>query len=155
MSPENGSVVADLEVVYREQRLPLVRLGYLLSGSHDAAEDAVQTAFASAQAHWARVEDPVAYLRRAVVNQVKGEQRRVLRRAARVVPRDPEVDLPPEVDETWTALRRLTPHQRTVVVLHYYADLPLVEIADLVGRPAATVRSDHRRALDSLRKALS
>jgi RNA polymerase sigma factor (sigma-70 family) len=65
------------------------------------------------------------------------------------------VTLPPEVDETWTAVSGLPRHQRAVLVLHYYADLPLVEIADLVGRPPATVRSDHRRALDALRKALS
>lgn len=155
MSSENRSAVADLEAVYRDHRPALVRLGYLLSGSREAAEDAVQSAFASAHTHWDRVDEPVAYLRRAVVNQVKGEQRRVLRRAARVIPGRPDVDLPPEVDETWSSLRRLTRHQRTVVVLHYYADLPLVEIAALTERPAATVRSDHRRALETLRKALS
>jgi len=147
--------VTDIEAVYREQRLGLLRLGYLLSGSQDDAEDAVQSAFASAQVHWEQIEEPVAYLRRAVVNQVKGEQRRTLRWASRVVPGRPPVELPPEVDETWASLRRLTRHQRTVVVLHYYADTPLVEIAALTGRPAATVRSDHRRALDTLRKALS
>jgi RNA polymerase sigma factor (sigma-70 family) len=41
-----------------------------------------------------------------------------------------------------------------VIVLHYYEDLPLVEIADLLDRPASTVRSDLRRALEQLRKAL-
>lgn len=45
--------------------------------------------------------------------------------------------------------------QRAVIVLHYYEDLPLAEIADILSRPAATVRSDHRRALDKLRKALA
>lgn len=155
MSSDNTSAVADLESVYREQRLALLRLGYLLSGSREAAEDAVQSAFASAQTHWERVGEPTAYLRRAVVNQVKGEQRRTLRRSARALPGRHDVELPPEVDETWHSLRKLSVQQRRVIVLHYYADLPLVEIADLLGRPAATVRSDHRRALDSLRKALS
>ncbi|MGI8900103.1 MAG: sigma factor-like helix-turn-helix DNA-binding protein, partial [Nocardioides sp.] len=36
-----------------------------------------------------------------------------------------------------------------------YEDLPLVEVAGLLGRPASTVRSDLRRALDRLRKELS
>ena len=63
--------------------------------------------------------------------------------------------LPPEVDETWTQLARLPWAQRAVVVLHYYEDLPLVEVAGLLDRPVATVRSDHRRALDKLRKALA
>ncbi len=53
------------------------------------------------------------------------------------------------------AHRRLPWVQRAVVVLHYYEDLPLTEVAALLDRPAATVRSDHRRALDKLRKALA
>jgi RNA polymerase sigma factor (sigma-70 family) len=65
------------------------------------------------------------------------------------------VVLPPEVDETWAQLSHLPWVQRAVVVLHYYEDLPLTEVAAVLGRPAATVRSDHRRALDKLRKALS
>jgi len=40
-------------------------------------------------------------------------------------------------------------------VLRYYEDLPLVEIAGVLDRPANTVRSDLRRALDRLRKELS
>lgn len=63
--------------------------------------------------------------------------------------------LPPEVDETWELVRGLSRIQRAVVVLHYYEDLPLNEVAAILGRPAATVRSDHRRALDRLRKALA
>ena len=53
------------------------------------------------------------------------------------------------------AIARLPWVQRAVVVLHYYEDLPLTEVAAVLDRPAATVRSDHRRALDKLRKALA
>lgn len=146
--------MADLEAVYREHRVELMRLAYLLCGSPEASEDAVQSAFTSAQVHWQRIDEPLAYLRRAVVNLVKGGQRRAFRRAERVIPVKPEAVLPPEVDDTWAALSHLGKNQRTVLVLHYYVDLPLVEIADLLDRPAATVRSDHRRALDALRKVL-
>ena len=62
--------------------------------------------------------------------------------------------MPPEVDETWTLVQRLPWVQRAVVVLHYYEDLPLVEIAQILKRSEPTVRSDHRRALDGLRKAM-
>ena len=58
----------------------------------------------------------------------------------------------PEIDETWTLVRQLPTTQRAVVVLHYYEDLPLVEIGQLLNRPASTVRSDLRRALTRLRK---
>lgn len=47
------------------------------------------------------------------------------------------------------------PRQRAVLVLHFYEDLPLVEVADVLDRPAATIRSDLRRALQTLRKDLA
>lgn len=144
----------DLETVYRQHREPLLRLAYLVGGSRELAEDAVQAAFAGAHARWDRIDQPVPYLRRAVVNSVRDAQRRRFRARAQPPERIPVV-LPPEVDETWQQLARLPATQRAVVVLHYYEDLPLAEVADLLGRKAATVRSDHRRALAALRKALS
>ena len=83
-----------------------------------------------------------------------GQRRRYqLARLVSVTSADP-VGLPPEVDETWTLIQQLPWLQRAVVVLHYYEDLPLVEIAQVLKRSESTVRSDHRRALDRLRKAL-
>ena len=142
------------EQTYRDHRLALLRLAYLVSGSHDVSEDAVQSAFASAHGRWEQIKDPLPYLKRAVVNIVKDGQRRHFRRPARG-PEPPRVALPPDVDETWAHLARLPWVQRAVVVLHYYEDLPLTDVAAVLDRPAATVRSDHRRALDKLRKALS
>ena len=73
----------------------------------------------------------------------------------RRLPRAPEpVTSIPEVDETWAVLLRLPVRQRTVVVLHFYEDQSLVAIGRLLGRPAATVRSDLRRALATLRSQL-
>ena len=142
------------EEAYREHRLALLRLAYLMSGSHDASEDVVQSVFASAHERWDQIEAPLPYLKRAVVNVVKDGQRRRLRLLARTQER-PLVALPPEVDETWAQLARLPWAQRAVVVLHYYEDLALTEVAAVLDRPAATVRSDHRRALDKLRKVLA
>ena len=50
--------------------------------------------------------------------------------------------------------KTLTNAQRAVVVLHFYEDLGLAEIAVLSGRPASTVRSDLRRALTKLKGSL-
>jgi RNA polymerase sigma factor (sigma-70 family) len=142
------------EEAYREHRLALLRLAYLMSGSHEVSEDAVQTAFVSAHDRWDQIEDPLPYLKRTVVNLVKDGQRRRFRLLAKSA-EQPSVVLPPEIDETWAQLARLPWTQRAVVVLHYYEDLPLTEVAAVLDRPAATVRSDHRRALDKLRKALA
>ena len=52
------------------------------------------------------------------------------------------------------ALGRLGERQRAVVVLRYFADLPDVEIAEVLGCRPSTVRSLVRRALRVLRKEL-
>ena len=52
------------------------------------------------------------------------------------------------------AARRLSIDHRVVVVLRYYLDLPLSEIAELLGVPAGTVRSRLRYALEGLRAAV-
>ncbi|KRF30253.1 sigma-70 family RNA polymerase sigma factor [Nocardioides sp. Soil805] len=142
------------EEAYHEHRQALLRLAYLMSGSHDVSEDVVQSVFASAHERWDQIEKPLPYLKRAVVNAVKDGQRRHLRLLSKPQER-PQVVLPPEVDETWAHIGRLSWVQRAVVVLHYYEDLTLAEVAAVLDRPAATVRSDHRRALDKLRKALA
>ena len=92
--------------------------------------------------------------RRSVVNLAKDGQRREFRHR-RLRRSEPEsVTAIPEIDETWALVRQLPVTQRAVVVLHYYEDLSLVEISHLLDRPASTVRSDLRRALTRLRKAL-
>jgi RNA polymerase sigma factor (sigma-70 family) len=144
-----------LEEAYREHRLALLRLAHLVGASRELAEDVVQSAFATAHPRWDQVEDALPYLRRAVVNQVREDQRRWYRRRHRPLPLPPQALLPPEIDETWGVISSLPWPQRAVIVLHYYEDLPLVEAAEVLGRPAATVRSDHRRALERLRKALA
>lgn len=140
-----------VESLYRERYEPLVRLGFLLTGSRADGEDLAQTAFTSLARAWGDVESPRAYLRRAVVNRAADLHRRAYRR----LPARPEVHAgEPVVDETWSAVQRLSTTQRAVIVLRFYEDLPLVGIAELLGRPESTVRSDLRRALIRLRKEM-
>ena len=56
----------DLEDAYREHRLALLRLAFLVSGSTEASEDAVQSVFASVHQRWDEIEKPLPYLKRAV-----------------------------------------------------------------------------------------
>ncbi len=148
--------VPSFEETYREHRLALVRLAFLMCGSRELSEDLVQSAFTATHTRWHEIDNHLPYLRRAVVNLAKDGQRqryRWLRHASLLKPE--AVTLPPDVDETWALLLRLPPAQRAVIVLHYYEDLALVEVASLLERPASTVRSDLRRALDRLRKELT
>lgn len=143
-----------MELAYRTHGPGLVRLAVLMSGSRELAEDVVHTVFAEVQPRWGRIDDPPAYLRRAVANRVRDAQRRSFR--ARAVPIVSDVVVgEPSLDETWRLVVRLPARQREVLVLHIYEDLSLVDIADLLDRRPATVRSDLRRALARLRKELT
>jgi RNA polymerase sigma factor (sigma-70 family) len=142
------------EDAYAAHRVPLLRLALLLTGSREQAEDAVQTVFTTAYARWDDIDEPRAYLRRAVVNTSNDVHRRRAK-ARRLTPIPEPVTAIPDVDETWAVLIRLPVRQRMVVVLHFYEDQSLADIGRLLGRPAATVRSDLRRALTTLRTELS
>jgi len=139
-----------LEAVYRSTWLALTRLAYLLVGDHSEAEDIVQTVFTTAAARWDAIDEPAAYLRRAVVNRANDAHRRSFRKAAAAADRGESID-EPEFDEIWSLVRTLPASQRVVVVLRFYEDLALADIASLLGRPASTVRSDLRRALTKLK----
>lgn len=70
--------MADFEDFYREQVTPAVRLAFLLCGDRSVAEDVAADALARVCRRWrrARLADPGAYLRRAVVNEIRSRGRR-------------------------------------------------------------------------------
>jgi DNA-directed RNA polymerase specialized sigma24 family protein len=47
----------------------LLRTAYLLTGTTHAAEDLVQTSLLRVLRRWHRIEDPLAYVRRCMVNE--------------------------------------------------------------------------------------
>jgi DNA-directed RNA polymerase specialized sigma24 family protein len=143
-----------IEEVFAAQRNSLLRVAFLMCGSEHVAEDIVQTAFVTAQRRWDSIEDPAAYLKRAVVNLAADSHRRTFRERRALKALAGRLTALPEVDHTWFVLQDLPSIQRAVVVLRFYEDLPLVEIAELLDRPAATIRSDLRRALIRLRRTL-
>ena len=140
----------EFEQVFKDRRLDLIRLAYLVSGSREDAEDIVQTVFAEAQNRWTSINDPYAYLRTSVVNRVKDGQRREFRKRLLPIPRERVTEVP-EVDEMWHHIRQLPARQRSVVVLRFYEDMPLEEISSVLSQPSSTTRSDLRRALSTLK----
>lgn len=56
----------------------LVRLSFALCGDRWAAEDAVQEALTGVYLRWGRLDDPLPYARRAVVNATNDQWRRLL-----------------------------------------------------------------------------
>lgn len=52
------------------------------------------------------------------------------------------------------AMSKLPLNVREVLVLHYHEGLTFAEIGDILEKPLNTVKSQHKRALDSLREIL-
>ncbi len=141
------------EHLYADHHDALVQLAFLLTGSRAVAEDVVHDAFLQVHSRQAMVHTPVAYVRAAVVNGCRMHHRRNARERARLVYLLPET-VQPETPVVLDALGALPARQRDALVLRFYADLPEVEIAELIGCRPATVRSLVRRGLAALRKVM-
>lgn len=137
----------------------LKRYAFLMSGDDDTADDLVQEALTRALACRVVPGDPrelERYVRRIVVNLVVDAGRRRTRwwrLLPRVASRGEAADGADAVVARLSlagALAGLPPRQRACVVLHYYEDLPVVEVAGLLGVGPGTVKSqlhDARRTL--------
>jgi len=141
----------DFDAIYREAGTRLWRSLYAYTaGREDIAHDAVAEAFARAIERSTTIRDPIPYLYRTSFRIAAAELRR--RTPDETVPNVPRSD-PADSADLLAALRRLTPGQRAAVYLHYQADLPVREVARLMGTSAAVVKvhlSEGRRRLRSL-----
>ncbi|MEV0347679.1 SigE family RNA polymerase sigma factor [Nonomuraea sp. NPDC050680] len=139
-------------VVTRSDRL--LRTAYLLTHDWASAEDLLQESLAKAWFAWARVEEPEAYVRKVLVTTYTSWWRRRWRRE---LPSDDLPDTPAgdpvsdDRDALWRAVGRLPARQRAVVVLRFYEDLPVTEVARLLGCEPGTVKSQSAKALAKLR----
>lgn len=150
-----------VEELFAQHYVPLVRLAAQLVDDPESAEDVVQDVFAALDP--ARVTDPLPYLRRAVVNRSRSMLRR--RRTARVfAARSSRMELVESADSgavrtaertrMLAAIDTLPQRQREAVVLRYYEDLPVAEIAHTLGTTPSAISSALTRALDTLATTL-
>jgi RNA polymerase sigma-70 factor (sigma-E family) len=143
------------EQVFADQRVPLIRLAYLLTSSDEIAEDLVQDAFARLHERWERVDEPAAYLRTCVVNASRSLFRRrdvARRRAHLTTTASSTTDAP---DELADALASLPARRRAAIVLRFYEQRPVADVARILGISEGAVKSSVSRGLDQLRKDLS
>lgn len=139
----------------------LKRLAWLLTTDAVAAEDLVQEALARIVPRWDRIEPGAreSYVRMSLRSIWIDGWRRRGGRQIDLVPEPPERggdDRALEGTATRLALdealSRLTPRQRTVLVLRFYEDLTEVQTADAMGCTTSTVKSQTRHALERLRR---
>lgn len=146
------------EELYRSDHARVVRLAYLLTGDRSFAEEVGQEAFVRLLRTRSTVREPAGYLTTITVNMCRDRGRR--EQVARLHPIPPAAavgppDLPAELGEVVRAIRGLSDAAREVVVLRYWMDLPTADIARLLDRRPATVRSLLHRAHAALEEALT
>jgi DNA-directed RNA polymerase specialized sigma24 family protein len=143
------------EEVYRSSQQRMVRVAFLMTGSNEVAEEVVQDAFVALFQRFDAIAEPTGYLYRSVVNGCRARHRRQLvADRVRALPLPPSVLPPPELDETWHAVGKLTPRRRAAIVLRYYADLPLADIAGILGCTTGTVKSLIHRGIAQLKDVI-
>ena len=136
------------------------RLAGLLLGNATEAEDAVQDALVAAWQGFDRLREAdrfAPWFDRILVNGCRDRLRR--RGTVRFIAIDASIDPAGgdpfreliERDALMVGIDRLTPDERIVIVLRFWADLPLDEIADRLGWPLGTVKSRLHRAIARLR----
>ena len=131
-----------------------MRLAAFLVGDLAVAEEIVQDAFLEVARRWDRLDTPAGYLRTAVVNGCRNHSRRLALIRRRPLPAPPRHVEAPEHDDLWAVLARLPERRRAAIVLRYYEDLSIDEIARLLTCRPGTVSSLLHRGVADLRKVL-
>lgn len=155
-----GTPDVEFDGFYQSHRAEVFRTAYLVTTDREEARDLTQETFMRAFQHWRELsahERPGAWLQ-TVVGRLAISWRR--RQALRFrLTADRGEALPEEVTQTdepvvIQALRALTPAQRTVVVLRFYADRSIEDVARTLGKRPGTVKALTAQALDRLRPVL-
>ena len=167
---QHGDVSA-FETLYRQYEKLVFRTAYLITGSKEAAEDALQEVFVSV---WKsrHTYDPnkgklATWLHRITVNQcARGKARKT---PVAISLEEKDIDLPEtkyshqpedvlinklEYDRLLRAMDSLDTKHRSILVLRYFNDLSYQEIAEALEIPLGTVKSRLNQSLRYLKEQM-
>jgi RNA polymerase sigma-70 factor (sigma-E family) len=162
-APDPDALVADM---FSREGASLVRLARMFCDDRNAAEDLVQEAFIRLHRSAGSIRDidrAPAFLRSIVINLARDHNRRGLmslrhRNTAERPEKPTEPDDRAVADDdtraVLAALRTLPERQRACLVLHYYQELKIAEVADTLGISTNSVKTHCRRGLAALEARL-
>jgi RNA polymerase sigma-70 factor (sigma-E family) len=166
-SDEIVDVDADdfIEAMYHEHGRGLVHMVRLFVDDRNAAEDLVQEAFIRLARSARKIEDPrkaAAYLRSIVLNLARDHNRRGLVSLRHRLPLDDSeasvediVVIAEEHQQVVDALRDLPRRQRDCLILRYYDELGIDDIAETLGISRNSVKSHLTRGMRALEGLVS
>ncbi|MDP9226550.1 MAG: sigma-70 family RNA polymerase sigma factor [Actinomycetota bacterium] len=135
----------------------LVGMLGLYCGEVDVAEDLAQEALIRLCRDWrkvSRMDAPERWLQRVAINLAHSHYRRrtIERRALRAVGARRSGSETPDVGiETLELLKKLPHRQKTALLLHYYLDLPVREVAEMMQVPEGTAKTLIHRGTHAFR----
>jgi RNA polymerase sigma factor (sigma-70 family) len=140
----------EYEWIFRSAYPRVLRTVSQILWSRSAAEDVAQEAFLKLLLHWRTAsgyEQPEAWVRRVAIRlAIRQAQREIrrgeLERTGQAAPKEQEAG----DSELAKAIMTLAPMQRAAVVLYYYEDLPVVEVARILVVSESTVKQHLYRA---------
>jgi RNA polymerase sigma factor (sigma-70 family) len=155
-SVEQESEFSDL---FRTEYPALVRAIYLIVGDREHARDIAQEAFLQLFKRWWRVsryERPDAWVRRVAVRMAVRASRRDQTRRHLEHLTDPAPSQPASTSDidVLRAVAQLPGMQRAAVILFYFEDRPVAEIAEALACSEATARVHLYRARKRLAEVL-
>ena len=154
---------SDFIAFYTERGDLLRNTAYLLCGDWHLAEDLTQTTFTKLYRSWQRIErrDTMdQYARKTLMRVFLDERRRPWRREYATAPGSTALDSTAREDPRdepsvlHTALMRLPKRRRAVLVLRFWADMSVEQVADALDCSVGTVKSQTARGLAQLRGLL-
>lgn len=153
-----AEVDAEYSWLFRTEFPVVLRTVFLILQDRGRAEDITQEAFVQLLAHWKKVsryERPDAWVRRVAIRLATRAAKRVRMLAVleRRAAGNEALEEFPDVDVA-RAISTLPPMQRTTVVLFYFEDRPVAEIAHILGVSQGTVKAHLHRARAQLASVL-
>jgi RNA polymerase sigma-70 factor (ECF subfamily) len=152
-------VEQEFEAFYAAHYAPLAGYCWRLVNDRELAHDLAQESFARMIARWRRIDDPRSYVYRVATNLVRRawrdrDDRRLVDDAvaAQLVLELPGPDA--AVVGLNDAVAALPRKLREVVLLHYFADMSVTDVAAATGRPAGTVKRQLAEARTALAQSL-
>lgn len=150
--------------LFEQEGQSLVRLARIFVDDRNAAEDLVQEAFIRLARSAHRIKDEAKaapYLRSIVLNLARDNNRRGLVSLRHHLPTDDrrastedEIELREDQQQVIDALRDLPHRQRNALVLRYYEELGIDDIAAAMGISRNSVKTHLKRGLAALEQRL-
>ena len=155
-----GAAPGGFAAIVREHQAMVFSIGWHFLRDRGVAEELAQDVFLQLHKHFASIESPAHltnWLRRVMTQRCIDQVRRARLRPRVALEDAPELRVAPREHDPLLAtmldrqIARLPERSRMIVILRFQEEMEPAEIAETLGIPVGTVKSNLHRALALLR----